>query len=79
MSARKKTTFYVEESLHKALRIKAANDDVSPSDLINQILTEDLTDYLEDIEDVATAKARRKERGKGMKLDDFVKKLSKNV
>ena len=47
MGARRKATFYVEESVHKALRLKAANDDVSPSDLLNALLAEDLVEYLE--------------------------------
>lgn len=75
MGARRKATFYVEESVHKALRLKAANDDVSPSDLLNQLLAVDLVEYLEDLEDVATVKARQKERGKGIPLDQLIKKL----
>ena len=78
MGARRKATFYVEENIHKALRLKAANDDVSPSDLLNQLLSDDLLEYLEDIEDIKEVKARAKERGKGIPLDQFVKKLSKN-
>ena len=79
MSARRKATFYVEESIHKALRLKAANDDVSPSDLLNQLLSDELVEYLEDMEDIQQVKARSKERGKGMPLDKFMKKLSKNA
>lgn len=78
MGARRKATFYVEESIHKALRLKAANDDVSPSDLLNQLLGDNLVEYLEDMEDIKNVKARAKERGKGMPLDQFMKKLSKN-
>lgn len=78
MGARRKATFYVDESVHKALRLKAANDDVSPSDLLNQLLADDLVEYLEDLEDIAAVKARQKERGKGISLEQFVKKLGKN-
>lgn len=78
MGARRKATFYVDESVHKALRLKAANDDVSPSDLLNQLLTADLVEYLEDMEDVAAVKTRQKERNKGVALEQFVKKLGKN-
>jgi hypothetical protein len=78
MGARRKATFYVDESVHKALRLKAANDDVSPSDLLNQLLAVDLVEYLEDLEDIAAVKARKKERGKGIPLEQFVKKLGKN-
>jgi hypothetical protein len=75
MGARRKATFYVEESVHKALRLKAANDDVSPSDLLNQLLAEDLVEYLEDLEDIAAVKVRQKERGKGIPLEQLMKKL----
>jgi len=78
VGARRKATFYVEESIHRALRLKAANDDVSPSDLLNQLLADDLVEYMEDMEDVAAVRARHKERGKGMPLDQFIKKLTKN-
>ena len=75
MGARRKATFYVEESVHKALRLKAANDDVSPSDLLNQLLAVDLVEYLEDIDDIAEVKSRQKERGKGIPLEQLIKKL----
>ncbi len=78
MGARRKATFYVEESIHKALRLKAANDDVSPSDLLNELLAQDLSDYIEDLQDIKAVKARQKERGKGMPLNQFLKKLGKN-
>lgn len=75
MGARRKATFYVEESVHKALRLKAANDDVTPSDLLNQLLADDLVEYLEDLDDIKAAKARQKERGKGIPLEKLMKKL----
>jgi hypothetical protein len=45
---------------------------------LNQLLSDDLVEYLEDIEDIKEVTARAKERGKGMPLDRFIKKLSKN-
>lgn len=78
MGARRKATFYVEEAIHKALRLKAANDDISPSELLNQLLADDLVEYLEDLEDIAVVKARHKERGKGIPLEQLIKKLGKN-
>lgn len=75
MGAKRKATFYVDESIHKALRLKAANDDVSPSDLLNELLASDLSEYLEDISDIATVKARQKERGRGISLEQLMKKL----
>ncbi|MCE3010952.1 MAG: CopG family transcriptional regulator [Proteobacteria bacterium] len=78
MGARRKATFYVDESIHKALRLKAANDDVSTSDLLNKLLAEDLVEYLEDLQDIKAVRARQKERGKGMPLSQFMKKMNKN-
>lgn len=78
MGARRKATFYVDENLHKALRLKAANDDVSPSDLLNQLLEIDLVEYLEDMDDISAVKSRIKERGKGVPLEQLMKKISKN-
>lgn len=75
MGAKRKATFYVEESVHKALRLKAANDDVSPSELLNQLLANDLIEYLEDIEDITAIKTRQKERGKGIPLEQLIKKI----
>ncbi len=78
MGARRKATYYVDESIHKALRLKAANDDISPSDLLNQVLSESLIEYLEDLEDIAAVKARKKERSKAIPYEQFAKKLNKN-
>lgn len=78
MQTKRKATFYVDEAIHKALRMKAAHDDISPSDLLNQLLANDLVEYLENLEDMAAVKARQKERGKGIPLDQFIKKLSEN-
>ncbi len=75
MGAKRKATFYVDESVHKALRLKAANDDISTSDLLTQMLLNDLQEYIEDIEDVEVAKSRSKEAGKGITLLQLQKKL----
>ena len=76
MGARRKATFYVDENVHKALRLKAANDDVSPSDLLNKMLSSDLQDYLEDLEDLADAKARVKDKRGTLTLEQVKKKLT---
>lgn len=79
MGARRKATFYMDAEVHKALRIKAAEHDTSPSELLNELLAKDLREYMEDLEDVADAKARRSERGKGLTLDQMKKKYKVNV
>ena len=78
MGAKRKATFYVDEKVHRALRLKAANDDISPSELLNQLLSDDLVEYLEDMDDIAAVKARFKERGKGIPLEKLIRKLKKN-
>ena len=64
---------------HKALRIKAAEIDTSPSDLLNDLLAKDLQEYMEDLEDIADAKARRGELGKGLTIEQMKKKYKVNV
>jgi hypothetical protein len=76
MSARRKATFYVEERVHKALRLKAATDDMSTSDLLNLMLSENLQEYLEDLEDIADAKSRTKDKSGGsITLEQLKKKI----
>ena len=75
MGARRKATFYVDSNIHKALRMKAAADDISPSDLLNEMLALDLVEYIEDMDDIKIAKSRQKERGRGIPLENLKKKL----
>ena len=75
MGARRKATFYVDSDIHKALRLKAAEVDISPSELLNDMLAIDLKDYLEDLEDRAAVTTRLKEKGQGISLDKLKKKL----
>lgn len=75
MVTKRKATFYVDESLLKALRLKAASDDVTPSEILNQLLAKVLAEYLEDLEDIAFVNNRQKERGKGIPIERLKKKL----
>lgn len=54
----KRATVYFEPSLHRALRLKAAEIDSSVSELVNEAVREALA---EDAEDLATFEARKKE------------------
>lgn len=74
MGARRKATFYMDSAVHKALRIKAAEADTSPSELLNDLLANDLKEYMEDLEDIVDAKARRSEHGKGLTIAQMKKK-----
>ncbi len=54
----KRTTIYLEPQLHKALRMKSAETSRSVSDLINQLVREQL---LEDAEDLQAFRDRADE------------------
>lgn len=78
MSARRKATFYIDASVHKALRMRAAEVDKSPSDLLNTVLMNQFQEMLEDLEDLEVIRKRRKEKGKGISLEKMRKKLKLN-
>ena len=46
----KRATIYFDPSLHRALRIKAAETEVSISDLVNQAVRAALSEDVEDLE-----------------------------
>ncbi|MCA9970715.1 MAG: ribbon-helix-helix protein, CopG family [Anaerolineales bacterium] len=46
----KRTTVYLEEELHQALRMKAAVTNRSISDLINELIREQLAEDAEDLQ-----------------------------
>jgi plasmid stability protein len=58
MSKTKRATVYFDPSLHKALRLKAAQTDRSVSDLVNSAVRQTLT---EDAEDLAAFEERAEE------------------
>ena len=58
MAGPKRATVYFDPTLHKALRVKAAQTDHSVSDLVNTAVRRSLA---EDAEDLAAFDARAKE------------------
>ena len=58
MSTSRRATVYLDASLHRALRVKAAETDQTLSDLVNEAVRQSLA---EDAEDLAAFKARAKE------------------
>ena len=58
MAATKRCTIYLEEPLHKALRVKAAETDASISELVNTAVRQALA---EDAEDLKAFRDRSKE------------------
>jgi plasmid stability protein len=67
-----KATFYVDESLLKAIKVKAAHADRSLSDLVNEALRESLR---EDEEDIRDFKKRR--GGPTVSFDAVLKELKR--
>jgi plasmid stability protein len=69
----KRTTIYLDPELHKALRLKAANNSKSVTELINDAVRESLA---EDAEDIADILVREKEPT--ISYDEMVKRLKKD-
>jgi hypothetical protein len=58
MATPRRATIYLDEALHRALRLKAVETDRSISDLVNEAIRLNLA---EDADDLATYRARSKE------------------
>lgn len=72
MTTAKRATVYFDASVHKALRLKAAETDQSISDLVNSAVRNTL---LEDAEDLAAIRQRAKEPT--LAFEDFVRDLKR--
>ncbi len=68
-----KATLYLEEPIHKALRMKAAETRQSMSELVNDALKVSL---LEDLEDIEAWKERR--GNEVISFEDFVSQFKKD-
>jgi len=68
-----KATIYLDDKLHKALRMKAAETSQSMSELVNDALEASL---LEDIEDLDVWRERRNDPRVG--FEDFVRQLKRD-
>ena len=66
----KRATVYLEPSIHKALKMKAAETDHSISEIINEALQHELA---EDQEDLSAFSKREKESS--MSYEELLKKL----
>ncbi len=73
METAKRATVYFNPALHRALRLKAAESDVSLSELVNDAVKRSLA---EDAEDLSAAAARRRE--KTLRFEDVVKALRRD-
>jgi hypothetical protein len=70
MADPKRTTIYFDPSLHKALRMKAAETDQSVSDLVNIAVRRGLAEDAEDLEALDESK-----REPELKFEDVVRNL----
>jgi hypothetical protein len=68
-----KSTLYLEDRLHQALRLKAAETKQSMSELVNDALKVSL---LEDLEDIKSWRERKDEETYG--YEEFVELLKKD-
>jgi len=68
-----KATLYLDDRIHKALRMKSAETSRSMSDLVNEALEANL---LEDLEDIEVWRERRNDPRVG--FEDFVRQLEKD-
>ena len=66
----KRATVYLDEDLHKALKLKAIETDSSLSDIVNQAVRYTLEEDLDDLSDI---EARKKEGT--MPYETFLKEL----
>ena len=73
MEVSKRATVYFNPALHRALRLKAAESEVSLSELVNDAVKRSLA---EDAEDLSAASARRRE--KTLRFEDVVKALRRD-
>ena len=69
----KRTTVYLDSDLHRALRIKAAQTELSMSELVQEAIKFSLA---EDSIDLTAFEQRRKEPS--LPFEDVLKKLRKN-
>ncbi len=72
MASTKRATVYLDEPLHRALRLKAAETDASISDLVNEAVRVSLA---EDADDLAGFRDRAKEPR--LAFEDVVRDLKR--
>ncbi len=68
----KRATIYLEDELHRALKLKSVEADQSISHLVNDAIR---TTLLEDLDDLSDVEKRTKE--KTVSYEDFLKELKK--
>lgn len=69
----RRSTIYLEPNLHKALKLKAAENDRSVSGLVNEAVRQSLK---EDAADLEAIRKRKKEPRRS--LESFIQEMSKS-
>ena len=69
----KRSTVYLEDDLHKALKIKAADTEIQMSSLVNEAVRQSL---IEDAEDLQAFNDRADESS--VDFESFIQQLKKN-
>lgn len=69
----KRATIYLEQDIHKALKIRSAETDISVSELVNDAVKEALA---EDLDDLSAFRERASEGT--MDFETFVRGLRRN-
>jgi plasmid stability protein len=69
----KRATIYLEEDVHKALKVKAAEVSTSISEIVNETIKESLQDDLSDLEAF-----RDREKEPSIEFETFLKQLKKD-
>ncbi|HEY5636011.1 MAG TPA: CopG family transcriptional regulator [Burkholderiales bacterium] len=72
MSDSKRATIYLEPEVHKALRLRAAANDRSISDMVNEAVKAALAEDAEDLESVDRRKAE-----KSVSFESFVRGMKR--
>lgn len=74
MSTPKRATVYFDPEVHKALRLRAAANDQSISDMVNEAVRASLA---EDATDLATFDKRKRKRERSVSFDSFVQGMKR--
>lgn len=74
MSTPKRATVYFDPDVHKALRLRAAANDQSISDMVNEAVRASLA---EDATDLATFDKRKRKRERSVSFDSFVQGMKR--
>lgn len=62
MAPMKRATIYLDDELHRALKVKSAESDISLSQIVNDAVRDALAEDLSDLSDLSDIEARKAEK-----------------